>query len=306
MNKKALISYLKNVYELEKSLFFLQETHNKMESEIKYLSSIQDQKTESYYKYTPIIDFYIDYGETGEFFDSLSGHFGYIIICIVICIILTIFKIFNSFGQSILIGAIIGFSGPILSMIIRTIINRISVNRKNKEIEQCNIEIVQENDINRQTRNNAIVSLKKEQERNEELYESVNDTLEELYDLDIIYPKYRNFPAISMIFEYMLSERCSSLKGHGGAYDTFEYEQRLNYIIVKLNDIIERLDEIQSNQEQLYFAVNEGLQKSNNIINDMTISINNIENNSLATKYYSEVTAQNTECLKWLEIFDNN
>lgn len=306
MNNKDLIVYLKNVYELEKSNYFFQSIWVKIQEEIDDLSSFQDQSTESYIKYAPISDFYMDYGEEGSIGDAISGHFGSVIICTIVFIILGLLGVFKTMEQCIFLGVVIGFFLPLLIMIIKIIYNRYEVNQYNKIIKENNNVIIHKNYKNRQKCNDIISSLKKEQARCLSIGAEIYITLNEFYDLDIIYPKYRDLASISTIYEYMLSGRCSSLEGHGGAYDTFEYEKRLDHIIVKLDNIIELLDKIRVNQEQLYIAVNEGLNRSQEILNDMKISVNNIENNSVATMYYNKVIAQNTECIKWLEIFDSN
>lgn len=82
--------------------------------------------------------------------------------------------------------------------------------------------------------------------------------LNKYYDTDIIFPKYRNLVALCSIYEYFLSGRCSKLTGHGGAYDTYEYDARMNLIIVKLDEIINQLETIKNNQYMLYDAIQEG------------------------------------------------
>lgn len=102
--------------------------------------------------------------------------------------------------------------------------------------------------------------------------------------------------AVSSFYEYLSSGRCTNLEGHEGAYNLFENELRLNIILVKLDDIIERLDDIRSNQYALYAAIS----KSNKNINHLRRSLSNMQNNMELTAYNSRITAQNTEFLKWI------
>ncbi len=42
--------------------------------------------------------------------------------------------------------------------------------------------------------------------------------------------------------------RCVAFEGHEGAYNIYENEIRLNVVIQKLDDVIQKLDQIQDNQ----------------------------------------------------------
>jgi hypothetical protein len=55
--------------------------------------------------------------------------------------------------------------------------------------------------------------------------------------------------------EYLDSGRCSALEGPDGAYNLYESELRQNYIISKLDTIINQLDMIRENQYYLYTAM---------------------------------------------------
>ena len=105
-----------------------------------------------------------------------------------------------------------------------------------------------------------------------------------LYSLNIIYPKYRNLVAISSLFEYFESGRCSSLEGADGAYNMYEYELRSNIIINSLSQIIEDLGKIKNNQYALY----ETIQESNQTVSDL---LKNINNTQTLTAYYAKTAA---------------
>lgn len=81
--------------------------------------------------------------------------------------------------------------------------------------------------------------------------------LNQMYSSNIIYPKYRNLPAISSFLDYFSSGRCSSLTGPYGAYNLYENEARLDGIITRLDNINAQLNRIQFNQQMLFFAVKE-------------------------------------------------
>lgn len=76
--------------------------------------------------------------------------------------------------------------------------------------------------------------------------------LGKLYDMDVVYPKYRNLSMISSLYEYFASGRCSTLEGHEGAYNILEQEIRLDHIVLRLDQVIVNLEKIRQNQYMLY------------------------------------------------------
>ena len=91
-------------------------------------------------------------------------------------------------------------------------------------------------------------------------------TLDKLYSANIIHPKYRNFTAVSSLYEYIDTGRCSQLEGPNGAYNMFENEVRLDHILLKMDDVIEKLDSIRQSQYQLYAAVTEGNRRTASLL----------------------------------------
>lgn len=90
--------------------------------------------------------------------------------------------------------------------------------------------------------------------------------LADIYDANIIYPKYRNLPAVSCFLEYLLSGRCTTLEGVNGAYNLYENEARMDRIVTRLDYISTQLDRIQFNQQLLYSAVKQCNQDVNSLM----------------------------------------
>lgn len=90
--------------------------------------------------------------------------------------------------------------------------------------------------------------------------------LADIYDANIIYPKYRNLPAVSCFLEYLLSGRCTTLEGVNGAYNLYENEARMDRIVTRLDYISAQLDRIQFNQQLLYSAVKQCNQDVNSLM----------------------------------------
>lgn len=108
--------------------------------------------------------------------------------------------------------------------------------------------------------------------------------LQEMYNFGVVYPKYRNLVMINSICEYLKSGRCNSLDGPDGAYNILENEMRLDRIILQLDQVIERLDQIRMNQYLLYSAI----QTANNTAREIIQSIKEIATkiDSLTIKDY--------------------
>ena len=85
--------------------------------------------------------------------------------------------------------------------------------------------------------------------------------LSSFYASDLIYPKYRTLPALTSIYEYLITGRCEELTGPHGAYNLYEDEMRKDTVISQLNTVIENLEQIRQNQYMLYQQV-KGIQEN--------------------------------------------
>ena len=133
-------------------------------------------------------------------------------------------------------------------------------------------------------------------------YAETKKTLNDFYSADIIFPKYRNFVAVTTFLEYFASGRCSTLGGHEGAYNIYEQEIRLNLIISKLDDIIERLDQIESNQYMIANAIKESNKKADMVykqLSNCADSLTRIEANTEVSAYCNRISAINTTYMAW-------
>lgn len=104
-----------------------------------------------------------------------------------------------------------------------------------------------------------------------EQHKATAKVLTDVYSLDIIYGKYRTFPQVCSLYEYIRSGRCTTLReeqgfGSGGAYNLLEQETLQKTIILQLNQIIQHLDAIQANQYMLYNAIQESNRKMDEIL----------------------------------------
>ena len=138
----------------------------------------------------------------------------------------------------------IGFGVPVITIIVCSIMmsihnSRVSIS-DNKRYEQY-----QEN----------LEKHRKLSKRIGKLLDPLDDlehSLKKIYNLDIIYPKYRNLVAMSTILEYFESGRVTELTGPNGAYNLYESELRQNIIIANLDSIRNNLEVIKNNQYFIY------------------------------------------------------
>lgn len=110
-----------------------------------------------------------------------------------------------------------------------------------------------------------------------ELRTELNTTMQNLSDLyakNLLPAIYRNFIAVSTMYGYLETRRCTTVEGHGGIYDTYERDMQVNRIITKLDEISEKLDVIRENQHDLYMAIQRGNEVADGIYKE-TVRIAN-------------------------------
>ena len=126
------------------------------------------------------------------------------------------------------------------------------------------------------------------------------ENLEKVYAKNTIYPKYRNLPALTSIYEYYVTGRCEELSGPYGAYNLYEDEVRKDKIISQLNTVIANLEQIKQNQYKLYEQVCQIQSNTNrmvwelNAIKGYVIELTNL---TALNTYYNGVTALNTRIM---------
>lgn len=146
------------------------------------------------------------------------------------------------------------------------------------------------------------------------LLNGVQDSLNKLYSVGIIYPKYRDLVAVTMFCEYMDAGRREKLEGVGGMYDLYEQEIATKEITNNLEDINSNLRKISSqldhvsyqlsgiirNQHMLYKSVEKGNEISDTILSELrknTKAIDDAISSSERIAKAQEVIAKNSKVL---------
>lgn len=113
----------------------------------------------------------------------------------------------------------------------------------------------------------------------------IKNNLERLYDLDIIFGKYRNFIDISTFYEYFMTSKVFELEGKEGAYFLYEQESKQKEIITNMEAIPSDLNKIKKKQ----YCVYEALSKNKNSILEIEKNINKIIKEIKNTNYNIDI-----------------
>ncbi|MBQ2897191.1 MAG: hypothetical protein IJE46_02590 [Clostridia bacterium] len=258
MNKDQLKSYLEKLIELEKDRFMTKELISKIDS----------------HKVEPILKSYWEEIEERPviYEDGFSFKHPISIACGAICAILSmvIMGIFDIVVPPVpivcyFLGAF--FLGKLVYSVMykekieeinerKRKAERIAAQRK-KQQKDANIRIKKENQEAERIADEKNYILNQVSWKLKNIYSQLEQKLKELYLNDIIYPKYRNIISLLCFYEYIDSGRCSTLEGADGAYNLFEFEQRMNKISIQLDTIISSLNEIMNIHYQLYTVFNQ-------------------------------------------------
>lgn len=313
-NKNVLKKYLYNVYKLEVSLYNQKNLWCNIDRKIR---EIKNEKAELLYEERStkriLGDVWEDVLEPGLGAMAIGVVVTVLVRAIYSCIDVGFFadlftgRLFGWLFQFALIGAIGGLILYIIFTLCHYFAERKRIISENREIQIENAQIEANNQRKAIMNNRKLNILTSEQNRIYSAIEETTAVLNKYYSYNIIFPKYRHLEAVSSFYEYFASGICSTLEGHEGAYNTYENELRQGIIINKLDNIIEHLEQLESNQYMLYTAITEGNRQTERMTAEICNTANQlsqIENNTAVTAYYSKIGAQNTECLKWIAIFN--
>lgn len=287
---KTLLEYIKNVVDLEKSIYIQKQAISRLAAETKYLGIEKKFQSPS----------------MGNEY-SVDGH---LIFPLALC------GGGVGIGAGIVLGGIGGklFLFAILGAIIGVVIEIVTTTSKNREMEeQYNSEYA----VYKAKVDKDKERVKKEQAQIKQIrqvigimYDKCSETeelLRKYYSLDIIYPKYRNLVAMCSIYDYLLSGMCTELGGRDGAYAKFDLDENFHRIHTRLDVVIDKLDEIKNTQYMLYEAIQEGNRVSRQLLDasvqQVRLAEQTVENTQLGA-YYQEQAAIEARQIKALSFYD--
>lgn len=144
--------------------------------------------------------------------------------------------------------------------------------------------------------------LKDEIKAAEDLLKKYYKAKDKLYSYGILFGKYRNFVAVSSLYEYLSSGRCDTLEGPHGAYNLYENEIRMNMVISQLHQVIESLEEIKQNQYMIYSAIKESnklLESLDSSTSRVISSLDEIKTRATNMETYMAKIADNTQVIAY-------
>lgn len=86
------------------------------------------------------------------------------------------------------------------------------------------------------------------------------------YVENILPEKYRNLVAVSTMYPWLQYGRCTEVYGHGGLFDTFEYDLKLGAIISNLKELNAKMNVVIQNQQILIKEVRRGNEIASQIL----------------------------------------
>lgn len=341
-----LKNYLKNIYELEKFLYTQKLLKNRIEKKIESVKEWRPQEKISLQpkdyvsikeKFAGYIIFIVSivamgwvgieivesgFHDTcitwftegfGKWWEELSQIIrGLLVLPLGIVVIACALVFWFKPVAAVLFGVPMGlWTGRIICCFLDGILYKKYSEQYAAKIKIKNKNIENSNNMMRVKNTNKIKALENELEIIKNEISNAEKTLNKFYGLDIIFSKYRNFVAVSSIYEYFLSGRCSSLTGHEGAYNIYETEVRLNIIVTQLSEIISQLKKIEKNQYMIYSAIVEANATVKQVSTQVNVSLDRIGQSTeelsemvKISEYNNRIIAQNTEFIKWLKIFE--
>lgn len=205
------------------------------------------------------------------------------------------------FNTDLLIGVGISLGSALIGSLIICIIKSIIYSSKySKELHIYNNKIAKDKDRVKEEKI-QINTLKEEQAELTQQISVIDNTLERLYSLNVVYPKYRSLIPIVTIHEYFDSGRHSSLPE---AYNKYEEESRQNRIIEQLDVVISMLEQIRNNQYALYEAIQESNEIADRIYyqsEEMLTSNRKIAHNSEIAAYNAKIAAENSTISTYID-----
>lgn len=181
-------------------------------------------------------------------------------------------------------------------------VDRINAEKYEQEVRdvwQQNKEITQQFELDHASWSDALSQSETFYQQHDEL---IKKELIDFYSKNIIYPKYRNLPAIASFYEYFESGRCDSLEGNYGAYNIYEDEKRKDMIISQISEIIQNLEAIKENQYQLYQRIEDVLSKvslAEMELRSLNGDVREMSKIAIINTYFNAVTASNIESMRY-------
>lgn len=142
-------------------------------------------------------------------------------------------------------------------------------------------------------------------ELQDEIYEALlaaKNNLTQIYEEDVLPPKYRNLSAVATMLEYMMTRRCNAIDGYGGIFSTYAIEalqlEQL-YQAVKMNQTLSRMEDNQRYMCCELKQANQTLSEIKEGIGRLEITSARIAENTAISASANQQTAETAQWLAW-------
>lgn len=318
MELNTLKTYIKHIYQLESSIYSQSVLKNRIQNEISVLSSTPDTpfyETEKNPIRKGLFRSTIYFGEVGAVIGLIIGcllNWKDVIttiiylVCEPIEILETVFWIPSAL-KIMIIGAVFGAGFGVLSGLHYGVSGTIL----NRKIVKENHRILASNKNQRAVIAQKVGILQSELRIINSSLADSHRIVNQYYAMNVLAPKYQhNLVAVSSFYDYFSTGRTRRLdvSDNGadvGAYNLFEHELRQNIIIDKLDQILDKLEQIRQNQFMLYCAMedcNQTLKRVGGQLAYCTDALQSIDNNQEIIRYNSTIIRQNSELQTWLQV----
>lgn len=206
--------------------------------------------------------------------------------------------------------ALMGYGIGIILCIIFIVVKNLKTGKANKQIDRENKQIAW-NNKNEKMKNESEIrrleswiakDLQPEKQKLLTLLKQTEKLRKDYYAKNIIGEKYRDLIPVSFFYEYLSYGRCDTLTGHEGAYNIFENFILLNDIRLKVDTIIQQLEEIKCDQRMLFSAIKENEKQNAALIGGLKNQLNSISNNQ---RECIEAIQYNTRCAEEQRSYTN-
>lgn len=128
-------------------------------------------------------------------------------------------------------------------------------------------------------------------------FRETNAFRNKFYSENVLPEKYRNLVAVSTMYQWLRDGRCTQIYGHGGLFDTYEYDLRLGAIVGNLQELNQKMNVALQNQQILIKEVRRGNEIAQNILQyaeNISATQREMANDISSIKTSSNITAMQT------------
>ncbi len=200
--------------------------------------------------------------------------------------------------KSLILGIVGVAAGLIFGVFLsNAVCKKLKENNKNKAVQNAEMIMNEQTaQIEKRTRRNSelTIMLSNYEEAKRKMVSVHNLTINALndyYSKNYIPRKYCDIIPVCMFYDYFINKRTFSMERNGadeGAINMYEDECYKRLILSKLDSIIDRLDEISSNQGILYSAICEGNEKTQIMMRSINGNISAVNQNLQVIQYQNE------------------